>query len=58
MTKVADTRFCTSVAGVTARITWEGMSWARKQLKDGYTGAAPRKAEHIMAGGRRGVRDP
>lgn len=52
VTRLADTSAVVHLRGEgDARITWEGMSWARKQLKDGYTGAAPRKTSDILAVG-------
>ncbi len=37
--------------GNTIEIDWTGLSWARPQLKDGYTGAAPQRARDILKSG-------
>ena len=50
--KVADTSAEVHIKGQgEARIGWDGLSWARRQLKNGFTGAAPRKAAEVVAVG-------
>lgn len=50
--KVDDTAARVHIRGEgDARIAWDGLSWARRQLKSGYTGAAPRKAADVLAVG-------
>ncbi|MDR2216344.1 MAG: transglycosylase domain-containing protein, partial [Nevskiaceae bacterium] len=51
VTKVDDTAARVHIRGEgEARILWEGMSWARKQLRNGV-GAVPRKAADVLAVG-------
>lgn len=37
--------------GNTIELDWPGLSWAKPELKDGYTGAAPQKARDILKSG-------
>lgn len=50
--KVADTTATLHVRGYgEARVNWDGMSWARKALRNNATGPNPRKAADVLAVG-------